>query len=182
MTLLDLLALVFGILGVILTIKETIWCWLADIISVSLQGFAFYKARLFGDFSLQIFYFVSGIYGWFYWHKHKTIDFKVSKMSKKNWILMIFGNIALSLLLYPVLNYFKTDQVIIECILTSSSLICTYMMAKKWIENWIFWMLIDLAYVYLYLIKHLPTYAILYLFFSVMAFYGYYLWRKKLKK
>ena len=56
------------------------------------------------------------------------------------------------------------------------------MMAKKWIENWLLWILIDLAYVYLYLVKQLPTYAILYLFFSVMAFYGFYLWRKKLKK
>lgn len=182
MTVLDLLALVFGILGVLFTIKENIWCWLADIISVSIQGFVFYKARLFGDFSLQIFYFFTGIYGWFYWNKNNTKEFKVSRMSNKNWILVISGNIILSILLYPILNYFKTDQVIIECILTSSSLIGTYMMAKKWLENWIFWMLIDLAYVYLYLIKQLPIYAVLYLFFSLMAFYGFYLWRKKLKK
>jgi nicotinamide mononucleotide transporter len=182
MSTIDLLALCFGILGVILTIRETIWCWAADIISVSLQGFVFYKVRLFGDFSLQIFYFISGVYGWIHWNKYKTQEFHISKMSKKNWILVVSGIIILSIILYPILKYIKSDQVIIESILTSSSLICTYMMAKKWIENWIFWMLIDLAYVYLYLVKQLPTYAILYLFFSVMAFYGFYIWRKKLKK
>jgi nicotinamide mononucleotide transporter len=182
MNVIDLLALFFGILGVILTIRETIWCWVAGIISVSIQGFVFYKARLFGDFSLQIFYFVSGLYGWIYWNKYKNQEFNISKMSKKNWFLVVLGIIILSFILYPILKYIKSDKIIFESILTSSSLICTYMMAKKWIENWLLWILIDLAYVYLYLVKQLPTYAILYLFFSVMAFYGFYLWRKKLKK
>ncbi len=182
MNVIDLLALCFGILGVILTIRETIWCWAAGIISVSIQGFVFYKARLFGDFSLQIFYFVSGLYGWIYWNKYKTQEFNISKMSKKNWVLVFLGIIILSFILYPILKYIKSDKIIFESILTSSSIICTYMMAKKWIENWILWILIDLAYVYLYLVKQLPTYAILYLFFSVMALYGFYLWRKKLKK
>jgi len=182
MNVIDLLALCFGILGVILTIRETIWCWAAGIISLSIQAFVFYKARLFGDFLLQIFYFISGLYGWIYWNKYKTIEFNISKMSKKNWFLVVVGNIIFCFILYPLLKYIKTDKIIFESILTSSSLICTYMMAKKWIENWIIWILINLAYVYLYLVKQLPTYAILYLFFSVMAFYGFYLWRKKLKK
>jgi nicotinamide mononucleotide transporter len=55
------------------------------------------------------------------------------------------------------------------------------MMAKKWIENWLIWIIIDAAYVVLYLIKALPTYAILYGFFSLMALYGFYSWKKQLK-
>jgi nicotinamide mononucleotide transporter len=55
-------------------------------------------------------------------------------------------------------------------------------MTKKWVENWLLWIIIDLTYVYLYIIKQLPTYALLYVFFSLMACYGFYTWRKKLKK
>lgn len=179
---LELLALIFGITGIILTIKESIWCWLADIISVAIQGYVCYKANLLGDSSLQIFYFISGIYGWVYWKKNYSINFKVSNMGNKNWAYVILSVIILSLILYPILAYFKSDRLIIESVLTAASLVCTYMMAKKWLENWFFWILIDLSYVYLYYVQGLHTMSILFIIYSSMAYYGYYTWKKQLKK
>lgn len=178
----DWIALLFGVLGVILTIFETIWCWLIALISVIIQAYTFYNAHLFGDFSLQIFYFFSGIYGWIYWNKNKLKPFKISNTPNNIWLFIIAGEVILTCVLYFILKQFKSDQIILDSILTAASLICTYLMTKKWVENWLLWIIIDLSYVYLYIIKQLPTYAILYLFFSLMAYYGYYTWRKKIKK
>ena len=178
----DCIALLFGILGVILTIFEIIWCWPIALISVLIQAYTFYHARLFGDFSLQIFYFFSGIYGWIYWNKNKLQPFLISSAPKNSWIYIIASEILLTCILYFILKQFKSDQVILDSILTSASLICTYLMTKKWVENWLFWIIIDLTYVYLCIIKQLPVYAILYLFYGIMAYYGFYTWRKKTKK
>ena len=71
MELWDWIALITGVLGVLLTIFESIWCWPTALVSVVISGATFFNQRLFGDFGLQIFYFISGIYGWIYWGKKK---------------------------------------------------------------------------------------------------------------
>jgi nicotinamide mononucleotide transporter len=176
----DWIALLTGIAGVLLTIFESIWCWPIALISVVISGITFYNQRLFGDFGLQIFYLISGLYGWFYWNKKKGNTFIITKMPIK-WVIPIALSILIqSIVYYYLLGYFKSDQIIFDAILTSCSFTCTFMMAKKWLENWILWVIIDAAYVFLYLIKDLPAYALLYGFFSLMALYGFYLWKKRL--
>lgn len=177
----DWIALITGILGVILTIFESIWCWPMALISVVISGITFFDQRLFGDFGLQIFYFISGFYGWIYWGKKKKETFTVSNMPRK-WYLPIASSIVIqSVIYYFLLRYFKSDQILFDAILTSCSFTCTFMMAKKWVENWGLWIVIDAAYIFLYLLKDLPTYALLYGFFSLMAYYGFYSWKKQLK-
>jgi nicotinamide mononucleotide transporter len=176
----DWIALVTGILGVLLTIFETIWCWPMALISVIISTVTFYNQRLYGDMSLNVFYFFSGIYGWIYWNQNKHKAFVVTHMNVK-WILPITLSIIIqSIAYYYILSYFKSDQVIFDAILTACSFTCTFMMTKKWVENWLLWVIIDGAYVVLYLIKDMPTYALLYAFFTLMAAYGFYKWRKQL--
>ena len=112
MTFLDLLALFFGVLGVLLTIKEALLGWIAGIVSVCIQAYVFFKVRLYGDFSLQIFYFIAGVYGWSYWNKKNKKEFEITNISKKNCFFIAIGNIVLCLMLYPILNHFKTDKII----------------------------------------------------------------------
>ena len=90
-TIWDWIVLITGILGVILTILESIWCWPMALISVVIQGTTFYNQRLFGDFGLQIFYFISGIYGWIYWNKKKDEFFTVTKMPSKYYAPVILS-------------------------------------------------------------------------------------------
>ena len=177
----DWIALITGILGVILTIFESIWCWPMALIFVVISGTAFFNQRLFGDFGLQIFYFISGVYGWNYWGKKKKEPFIVSNMPSKWYLPIAFSIVIQSIIYYFLLGYFKSDQILFDAILTSCTFTCTFMMAKKWVENWILWVVIDAAYVFLYLIKDLSTYALLYGFFSLMAYYGFYSWKKQLK-
>ena len=176
----DVIALITGVLGVVLTISETIWCWPIALISVIISITTFYDERLYGDMSLNFFYFFSGIYGWFYWNQKKGKEFSVSKMPTKWYLPLITITIAQSIIYYYLLGYFKADQILFDAILTACSFSCTFMMIKKWIENWLFWIIIDGAYAVLYIIKDMPTYALLYGFFSVMVIYGFYKWKKQL--
>ena len=178
----DWIALITGVLGVILTIFESIWCWPMALISVIISTLAFFKQHLYGDMSLNVFYFFSGIYGWYYWGKHKAITFKITRLPLKYIPLIVISIVVQSVLYYFILHHFKSDQVLFDSILTACSFTCTYLMTKKWLENWLLWVLIDGAYVFLYIIKEMPTYAILYTFFTLMAAYGYYAWKKQLHK
>ena len=182
MNLWDWIALFTGVLGVILTIFQTIWCWPVALISVVISSIEFYNQRLFGDMSLNIFYFFSGIYGWFYWSKYKNVEFKVSKMPKPWFLYSILLIVFQSVIYFFILNYYKSDQIIIDAILTACSFTCTYLMTKKWLENWLIWILIDASYVILYIIKEMPTYAMLYSFFTIMAAYGFYQWKTQIIK
>jgi nicotinamide mononucleotide transporter len=178
----DVIALITGVLGVLLTVFESIWCWPMALISVIISTLAFYDQHLYGDMSLNVFYFFSGIYGWYYWGTHQKQSFNVSALPLK-YLPLIIGSIVLqSILYYFILTLFRSDQVLFDSILTACSFTCTYLMTKKWVENWLLWVLIDAAYVFLYIIKEMPTYAILYSFFTLMAAYGFYAWKKQLQR
>lgn len=178
MSILGLIAFIFGVLGVWLTIKQNILCWPVSIIAVLASIVEFYEQRLFGDMSLQIFYFFAALYGWIFWNSQKNTAFVVTKMLSKNWPLLILITLAQSILYYFLLSYFKGDQVFFDAILTASSLTATYMMTRKWLENWAAWVFIDFAYVFLYGIKEMWLFALLYLLFAIIAYYGWIKWRK----
>jgi nicotinamide mononucleotide transporter len=79
---------------------------------------------------------------------------------------------------YRLLIYFNGDRPFLDGILTAASLTATYMMTKKWVENWLAWVLIDVAYVLLYCLKDMWLFALLYFLFAAMALYGWIKWRK----
>jgi nicotinamide mononucleotide transporter len=179
MSLLSFIALVFAVLGVWLTIKQTIWCWPVSLVAVVISIVVFYEERLFGDMSLQVFYFFAGIYGWVYWEEHRKRDFKVENM-KLSWVpVLIIATALQSILYYYLLLYFKGDKPFLDAVLTAASLTTTYMMTRKWVENWITWVIIDLIYVLLYLLKDMYLFAILNFLMAAVAFYGWLKWKKE---
>lgn len=178
MTILGIIALLSGVAGVLLTIKQNIWCWPLALVSVVTSGIEFYQSRLFGDMALQVLYFISGVYGWFYWKQKKSDDFKVSKLPVKLILPLIAFTGIQFFIYYYLLLVFKGDKVILDALLTACSISATYAMTKKWIENWLFWVVIDFTYVGLYFSKNLYLYALLYFIFALMALAGYLNWRK----
>ncbi|MBA3680555.1 MAG: nicotinamide mononucleotide transporter [Bacteroidetes bacterium] len=178
MSILEIIATITGAIGVWLTIKENIWCWPVSIISVCTSALVFYEQRLFGDMGLQVFYFGAAIYGWYFWNKGKTQAFKVEKTPLKLIPVLIIITVILAVGFYFLIDLLKGDKALFDAILTAASLTATYMMTKKWVENWFAWVLIDGAYVALYGIKFLWGFAALYLLFTLMAFYGWIKWKK----
>lgn len=174
----DLIALLTGVLGVYLTIKQNIWCWPMALISVVLSFISFFEQRLYGDSTLQVFYFFAGIYGWYYWQRKKDQSFVVSRLPLKFVPGYILVTMLQAVVYYFLLKQFKSDKALFDAVLTACSLTVTYMMTKKWLENWLLWVLIDSAYVCLYLIKHMYLFAVLYAAFAAFAYYGWRKWKK----
>ncbi|MDI9339403.1 MAG: nicotinamide riboside transporter PnuC [Sediminibacterium sp.] len=178
MTTLSIISLVTGSAGVILTIRQSIWCWPMALIATLTSAADFYAARLYGDMALQGLYFITGIYGWIYWNRESQEAFKVSRMPAA-YILPLLGlTVIQAVLYYFALRFFKGDVVLVDAVLTATSVTVTYMMTRKWFENWWCWVVIDTFYVGLYFYKQMPLYALLYLIFTAMALYGAISWKK----
>jgi nicotinamide mononucleotide transporter len=178
MSVLGIIALLSGTLGVWLTIKQNIYCWPVSLVAVLASIIEFYEQRLYGDMSLQGVYLFLGIYGWVYWNKKKSAPFEVKATPLKAVPWLLLATLGQGLLYYALLLYFKGDRPVLDAALTAASLTATYMMTKKWVENWLTWVFIDAAYVLLYGLKHMWLFAVLYLLFTVIAFYGWLKWRK----
>lgn len=178
MSVLGIIAFISGTLGVWLTIKQNIFCWPMALVSVIAAGIDFYFSRLYGDMALQIFYFFAGLYGWYYWNKNIGLSFEVKAVPLK-WIPFLLIATALQFALYYyLLLYFEGARPLLDAILTAASLTTTYMMTKKWLENWLLWVLIDGTYILLYALTELWLYGALYLLFAAMAYYGWLKWKK----
>jgi nicotinamide mononucleotide transporter len=179
---LELIAVILSIAGVWLTAKEKIINWPIAIIACAIYVYIFYKDNLFGDASLQVFYVGISFYGWYEWlHGGKNNEeLLISKTPMKLLIIFALITIPAGLCLGLLLSHTQSNVPYWDGITTSLSLIGTWMMAKKYIENWLIWIFTDMLYVILYIIKDLYLTAILYFIFTLLAFYGYYAWRKQI--
>jgi nicotinamide mononucleotide transporter len=173
-----IIALVFGALGVWLTIKQTIYCWPISLVAVVASIAEFYHQRLYGDMALQVFYFFAGVYGWIYWSQHNSAAFRVARTPVSLIPFLLLITLGQTILYYFILARFKGDRPLFDGLLTACSLTATYMMTRKWIGNWLAWVAIDAAYVILYGLKYMWLFAVLYLFFAAMAFYGWRKWKQ----
>lgn len=182
---LELAAISTGVIAVWLTIKQKVWCFPVGMINVALYAYLFFypSIRLYADASLQITYFVLLIFGWYNWSKHGKAGNKVipGKTARTEW-LALFAIAAISI---PTLGYFldsftNADLPWADSSLTVLSLIAQWMIAKKKIENWILWIIVDLFYLPMYISKGLPLTAILYFIFLVLAIKGFKEWKKNM--
>jgi nicotinamide mononucleotide transporter len=178
MSVLSVIAFLTGVLGVWLTIKQNILCWPMALVSVLTSMIEFYYQRLYGDMALQVVYLVAGIYGWAYWARNSKIEFKVSITPRRHILLLIAATVIMTVMFTYLLRKSGGDKPVFDAILTAASLTATYMMIKKWVENWFAWVVIDLSYVFLYGIKQMWVFAVLYFFFAAIALAGWIKWRR----
>lgn len=179
----ELAGTVTGILGVWLAARQSMWTWPMGLISVSLSIIVFLKARLYADVGLNAFYAITSIYGWYYWlyGGDKREELPVSHAGLKELALLLLAGIAFTFSLgYLLDNYTNADLSYIDSATTSVSLIGYWLLAKKYIENWIVWLVVDTAYVGMYYYKELYLFSGMFFLFLILAAYGYLAWKKSL--
>jgi len=178
--LLEIAAVILGVIYVVLAAKNKISCWIFGILGsiLSIVLFVVY-AKLYAEAILYVFYVLAGIYGWFNWKNQKNEDEVYQRNLKTHFIIIVGGTILSVLLYYGLTSFFKeAEKPLIDSFTTIFSLIATYLTTKKWIENWIYWIVIDVITTYLYFSRGLEIYALLMLAYSVIAVYGYLQWKK----
>ena len=179
------LIMITALAYVILSIFENIWCWLFGIISTALSIYLCYAGKLFLESGLQIFYVVLGVYGWYQW-LHGSAEKKeltIVTASALKIVLLIILGLVIWLPLGWVANHYSTQAMpYLDAFITSFSLVATWMSAKKIIQNWLFWILIDALAVRLYWGRSFYLIGIIYIIYVILAAAGYMKWKKERKK
>ena len=180
---LELTAVILAILYLLLVVKQNILCWPAGIISSILYFFVMSSAGLYLEAYLQIFYVFMGIYGWSQWKKVNNKLFIVNTWSRLKHFYAISLVLILSFLSGLFMHSF-TDAAFpfFDAFVTWGAVIATYMVAKKLIENWIYWFVIDTISILLFISRGLVPTALLFVLYIVIIFFGYKSWKKILDR
>src|SRR5215217_244 len=167
-----------GFICIYLAAKEHVWNWPISIISVIAYAWVFFDARMYGDMALQFYFLFTAFYGWYYWLKKKDDDSRpIASLRVKEWVLIAFSIVALSLLLGLFLDYFTDSDVpYADGFCTAVSFAAQIMLTRKILENWLLWIFVDICYVPLYIYKQLNLSAIFYAFLVIIATKGYLAW------
>ena len=178
---LEITAVIFAILYLVLAVKQNILCWTAGIISSILYFFIMQTAGLYMEAYLQVFYVVMGFYGFSQWRAGDTNNtiFVVNTWSKYQHITAILIILVLSLLSGILLETY-TDAALpfLDALVTWGAVVATYMVAKKLLENWIYWFVIDATSIFLFIARDLWLTAALFMIYIVIIYFGYQSWNK----
>ena len=184
MTVLEPIAVAFGIVSVYLSVKEKIWSWPTAIVNVLLYFLIFREQRLYADMGLQLFYAAISAYGWYHWlfggAQHSRL--KVSRTPPRERVLLPVLVVLFAVTLGTLLDRY-TDAALpwVDSTLTSGSLCAQWMMSRKYVENWALWVTLDVAYVALFINRGLFLTAFLYAVFLVLASRGHVEWSRSLR-
>ncbi|MFN4761827.1 nicotinamide riboside transporter PnuC [Gillisia sp. Q332] len=184
---LEIIAVIFGFLSVWFSKQENILVYPTGIISTLIFVYLLWQWGLLGDMMINAYYFAMSIYGWYIWtRKVDAIHFTpVTTMTKKEHLNAVWLFLGTLLFVYGVYNYFDkwTDwTAYLDTFTTAIFFVGMFLMAKKKLENWIFWIIGDLISVPLYFYKGLTLTSFQYFLFTIIAFYGYFAWKKSLNK
>jgi nicotinamide mononucleotide transporter len=171
-----------GAVCVWLVTKGNIWNWPVGLANNLFFAVLFWKARLFADFGLQGIYLILGIYGWWEWLRggENHTRLAISKTSRSEWIGIAVFLVLGTWVLREILQAVNGSAPLWDAVTTALSIAAQYLLCRKRIENWFFWIAADVIYVPLYLSKQLPLTALLYGGFLVLCVIGWRRWRKEL--
>lgn len=180
MSIIEIIAVVFSILYVVLATRENIWCWFCAAISVSLYIYICFSVKLYLETGLNVFYLIMAIYGYWQWNRPKK-EISISTWSLQRHLLIFVVGIIASFFLGKLFEIFTDAALpILDSFTTIFSLFATYMVTKKILENWIYWIVIDIVSVYLYFSRDLQLTAGLFAAYTIIAVFGYLSWKKQL--
>ena len=178
---LEILGTIVGLVYLYLEYKADIWLWLASIIMPAIYLVVFYDAGLYADTAINIYYLVVAIYGWFSWKygSSKSKELPISNISPRQIVAMVgiyaVMQVAISLAL---LHFTDSDVPWFNGLTSALSIVGMWMLARKWIEQWIVWIVVDILSAGLYCHKGLYLTAILYAAYAIIAIFGYRKWQQ----
>lgn len=193
----ELFGWISGALAVILSAYANLWSWPIGIINVILSFFLFYQVQLYPDMFLQVFFFVTNVLGWWRWANPKKgeedsrRELKVSWMNKRQLAITVstglVGTILMALFArnlhewLPSVFSKPSASPFLDSFITVMSILATFYMVQKKIECWIIWLLVDIVATYVYYIRDLKFYSLLYLIFCGIASFAIWNWVREYK-
>lgn len=182
---LQIVGVALGLLYLYLEYKANIWLWIVGLAMPVVHSILYFKAGLYADFGMEIYYILAGLYGLAAWlvsdrKKGEGQARSISFTPKNQWPWLV----AVYLVLHAGLYFFLsrcTDSTVPfwDAFTTSLSVLAMWMLSRKYVEQWLVWLVVDAATVALYIYKGIPLTGCLYLLYTVLAVVGYRKWKKE---
>ncbi|MFA9187004.1 nicotinamide riboside transporter PnuC [Flavobacterium sp. FBOR7N2.3] len=180
---LELVAVFFGLASVWFAKKDNILVFPTGLVSTFIYAYLLWKWELLGDSMINGYYFIMSIYGWYHWTRKKgdVVVFPISTATKnenKIAVVIFLLTLVFVFLVYQYFDKFKDWYNYVDTFLTALFFVGMWLMAKRKIENWIFWIVGDFISIPLYFCKGYTFTSLQYLIFTILAIFGYLEWKK----
>jgi nicotinamide mononucleotide transporter len=183
--LLEVLATLLGVANILLLVRRSIWNFPFGLVMVSLTGILVFEQRLYSDAVLQIFFFAAQLYGWWAWWKaggadHAVAVERLTPPARIAWIAMI---VLLSVVWGAGMRgYTNAALPWVDATLAVMSMAAQLLLARRCIENWVLWIIVDVGTIGMYLFKDLYWLAGLYIVFLVVSVAGLIEWARAARR
>lgn len=172
-------AVLLGIAYLLLAMRESLWCWYAAFASTSIFLVLFWNVSLLMESALQVYYLVMAVYGWWQWQQGENEQhaLPISSWGARSHLIALGAVLLVSLASGIMLHHYSDAALpFLDSFTTWGSVLTTWMVARKVLENWLYWLLIDSVSIYLYLDRELYLTAALFAAYLVIALFGYRKW------
>lgn len=184
---LEYIAVFAGIISVWFSRKENIWVYPSGLINTIFYIYLSFKGGLLGEASVNFYYTVMSVYGWIWWSKkddNKKMVLQITSSNKKEWMAQVAFFIAFYLVIYCALSYLKTNfapEAIpwADAFASASAFTGMWLMTKKKIESWYWWITTNIASIPLYFVKHYVFTSVYYFILLIMAVFGLIEWIRR---
>lgn len=189
-SLLEIAGVIVGLIYLWLEYKASIHLWIASIIMPAIYLIVYKDAGLYADMAINIYYLAIAVYGWLSWKynfslssKKESTELKISHISTRGiiYMLMLYAVAQLAISL-SLIHFTDSDVPWFNGLTSALSIVGMWMLARKQIEQWIVWIVVDVLSAILYFTKDLDYTGALYILYAVVAVFGYRKWNQLLKQ
>lgn len=177
----EALTVVLAIAYLVLAIRQNIWCWACAAGATALSVYVFFGAMLYMESALNGFYFVMAVYGWYCWYTGRGVgvELPVTVWPGRVHIAALSGIVALSLSSgYLLASHTDAAYPYIDSLTTWGAVWATFLLARKVLEHWWYWLVIDLASIFIYWSRDLPLIALLFVLYVILVPFGMVSWTR----
>ena len=167
---LDIFTTVLGLVYIWLEYRASIWLWLVGVVMPALDVVLYWRHGLYGDAGMAVYYTLAAFYGFVIWRFKKTY-----------LPVTVFFFVAWGLTYYILITWTNSTIPVLDAFTNALSFVGLWALARKFLEQWLFWIVVDAVCCYLYVTKGIPFKAGLYGLYVVIAIAGYYKWKKMTK-
>ena len=184
---LEIIGTLIGLVYLWLEYRASIYLWIASIIMPAVYLFVYYDAGLYADFGINIYYLLAAVYGWWVWkygNKEKQgEELPITRMPRGKWKMAAAMYLVFQLLIaWILIRYTDSNVPWCDAFTTALSMVAMWMLARKYLEQWLVWIVVDVVSVALYLYKGLFFAAGLYALYAIIAVYGYWNWKNMMEQ
>jgi len=175
----EVAAVLLGVAYLLLAMRESLWCWYAAFISTAIFLVLFWNVGLLMESGLQVYYLAMAVYGWWEWQQGSAggTGLAISSWGTRQHLLALLAVLLVSAISGSLLQQFTGAALpYLDSFTTWGSILTTWMVARKILENWLYWLVIDSVSIYLYLDRGLYLTALLFAIYLVIVLFGYRKW------